>query len=66
MFGRIAAVLIWIGCFYYDLWNIIPKNEHSTLGIALFILFIAGDEAVFSFKQTVEKHVKRTEENDVA
>ena len=64
MFGRIAAILIWIGCFYYDLWSIIPKNEHSTLGIALFILFIIGDDPVFTFKRTIERHIKKAEEDE--
>jgi len=61
MIGRVAALLIWIACYYYDLWNIIPKDDHVILVIGLLILFCADNESIISYKKIV-KEVRKSED----
>ena len=61
MIGRVAALLIWIACYYYDLWNIIPKGDHAILAIGLLILFCADNESIISYKKIV-KEVRKAED----
>ena len=63
MIGRVAALLIWIACYYYDLWNIIPKDDHNILAIGLLILFCADDGSIISYKKIV-KEVRKSEEKE--
>jgi len=63
MIGRVAALLIWIACYYYDLWNIIPKDDHIILVIGLLILFCADDESLISYKKIVTE-VRKSEKGE--
>ena len=64
MLGRVAALLIWIGSYYYDLWNIIPKKDHAILSIGLLILFIADDGPIISYKKIIETVQKKGEQEE--
>ena len=64
MIGRVAALLIWIACYYYDLWNLIPETDHVVLVFGLIILFFLGDEPIITYKKIVKVYRGKKEEED--
>lgn len=42
MIGSIAAIIIYLGIVYLDLWEMIPPGHRWWIGVALVLMFLWG------------------------